>query len=391
MKELLRACWVIARRDYTAIVFSKAFFFFLLGPLFPLIVGGISAMVGSQVAESSMRPTMGVVMNAEDLAKLRIAEVRLAGELGDVRIPPIAVAPAGLSPEDMLADKKQNAVIVLSGTLEQPLVTGKRGDVDGLTPRIALLVSAARAGTGLPDVVVSPRYVAESRGAEQRAQLTTSRFGQIALLMLTMLLAGMVLSNLVEEKTNKIIEVLTSAVPVDAIFVGKLFAMLAMALTGIAVWAVVGITGFAIWGGQLPPLPVPAVGWPMFLMLGVTYFATAYLLLGSMFVGIGAQASTVREVQILSMPVTMAQVLVFLLAGYVIDKIFQPLWFASAIFPFSSPFTMLAMAAQDGRLWLHLVAILWQLLCVAVILRIGVVLFRRNVLKSGRAGKAAKS
>ena len=36
-----------------------------------------------------------------------------------------------------------------------------------------------------------------------------------------------------------------------------------------------------------------------------------YLLLGAVFLGIGAQASTAREVQTLSMPVTMAQVLVF--------------------------------------------------------------------------------
>ena len=39
MPELLRASWVIARRDFAAIIFSKAFFFFLLGPIFPLAIG----------------------------------------------------------------------------------------------------------------------------------------------------------------------------------------------------------------------------------------------------------------------------------------------------------------------------------------------------------------
>ena len=37
----------------------------------------------------------------------------------------------------------------------------------------------------------------------------------------------MLLSQLIEEKSNKIIEVLAAAVPIDAIFLGKLFAMLA--------------------------------------------------------------------------------------------------------------------------------------------------------------------
>ena len=54
--------------------------------------------------------------------------------------------------------------------------------------------------------------------------------------LLTMLLAGMVLSNLVEEEANKIIEVLAAAIPMDAVFMGKLFAMLGVSFVGIAVW-----------------------------------------------------------------------------------------------------------------------------------------------------------
>jgi len=44
---------------------------------------------------------------------------------------------------------------------------------------------------------------------------------------------------------------------------------------------------------------------------------------------------------------------------------------------------MLARAAQDGSIWPHLVAILWQALWVALILRVGAQLFRKTVLKSG--------
>ena len=60
------------------------------------------------------------------------------------------------------------------------------------------------------------------------------------LFFLTILLSGMLLSQLIEEKSNKIIEVLAAAVPIDAIFLGKLFAMLAMSLLGIAVWTAAG-------------------------------------------------------------------------------------------------------------------------------------------------------
>ncbi len=50
----------------------------------------------------------------------------------------------------------------------------------------------------------------------------------------------MVMSQLIEEKSNKIIEVIAAAVPIDAMFVGKLFAMLAASVVGIIVWISAG-------------------------------------------------------------------------------------------------------------------------------------------------------
>ena len=67
----------------------------------------------------------------------------------------------------------------------------------------------------------------------------------MVLFLLTILLSGMLLSQLIDEKANKIIEILAAAVPVDAIFLGKLFAMLAMSLLGIAVWTGAGAATIA--------------------------------------------------------------------------------------------------------------------------------------------------
>jgi len=107
------------------------------------------------------------------------------------------------------------------------------------------------------------------------------------------------------------------------------------------------------------------------------------LLLGALFLTIGAQASTVREVQTLSMPVTFGQVLIFGFAATAIGSPNSGLAFAAAAFPLSSPLTMVARAAEDASLWPHVVAIGWQALWVALILRVGAGLFRKTVLKSG--------
>ena len=58
---------------------------------------------------------------------------------------------------------------------------------------------------------------------------------------------------------------------------------------------------------------------------------------------------------------------------------------AAALFPFSSPFTMIARGAQSPALWPHLLALAWQALWVWVIVRFSASLFRRSVLKSGGA------
>jgi ABC-2 type transport system permease protein len=95
----------------------------------------------------------------------------------------------------------------------------------------------------------------------------------------------------------------------------------------------------------------------------------------------------VREVQTLSMPVTMLQLINFFFASYTVTKLGEPIERIACIFPFSSPFAMLARAAQDPTLWYHGVAAIGQVAFAILILRIGVFLFKRNVMKSGSGGK----
>jgi len=160
------------------------------------------------------------------------------------------------------------------------------------------------------------------------------------------------------------------------------------------VWAsviggVMGLPGLEhVFGGaiSLDHLPEPGVGWPLFLLLGVAYFAMAYLLLGAVFLAIGSLASTVREVQTLSMPVTMLQVFLFLFATLAVSDRGSWMEWTAMAFPFSSPFAMLARAAQEDALWPHAVALGWQASWVALSIRLGAALFRKRVMKSGPQG-----
>lgn len=386
----LAAAFVIARRDFAAILFSRSFFFFLLGPLFPLFIGALAGGIGKEVQSNAARPELGVAMAPADAQALIAARQRLEPQLG-AAVPMLVVIKAD-GPEHSfdaaaaLQDRRANLAAVVTGDLDRPVLSGPEERIADWRGPVALLAAEAkRAGaSAYPQVDLAPVRLATTADAA-RGRMLTAQLGQTVLFLLTMLLAGMVLSNLVEEKGNKIIEVLAAAVPMDAVFLGKLFAMLAVSLVGISVWATVGGAVWLAAGNTLGQFPAPAVGWPMFFLLGTAYFAMGYLLLGSLFLAIGSMAATVREVQTLSMPVTMLQLLNFFFASWAMARPGTMQEFAAMAVPFSSPFAMLARAAQDAALLPHALALAWQVLCVAVFVRLGAALFRRWVMKSGPA------
>jgi len=388
------AALVIARRDFAAIILSRSFIFFLLGPLFPVLIGGFAGGIGQRVQASASQPVLGIAMEQKDAAAMLAARDALAPHVGDA-LPDLVVVKTlrrgeAFNPQAALAARQANASAIVTGTPAAPALTGTAEQIADWQGPVSMIAAQAlgQGPAAYPPVALSA--MATNTAQQRHGQVLTAQAAQLLLFLLTMLLAGMVLSNLVEEKGNKIIEVLAAAIPMDAVFLGKLFAMLAVSFVGIAVWA--GAYGlFAIAAGDaLPNLPEPAVGWSLFVLLGIAYFSMAYLLIGALFLTIGSMATTVREVQTLSMPVTFVQLVFFFIASFALTApgtIWE--WTAIAV-PFSSPFAMLARAAQDPAVWPHVAALAWQGLCIGLLIRIGARLFRKLVMKSGPAGRVSK-
>ena len=395
---LLRAAYVIARRDFMAIMFSRAFFFFLLGPLFPVAMMVLAGGVGQRVESAAAAPQIGIAMQAADVDAMLAAHGRLRDQLGG-GVPEMVVlqrldSGQGYDARAVLARREGSLAAVLTGTPAAPELTAPAERLRWWTGPVALIAAEARQASPRAFPEVATHEVATSGASETQGRMRTAQVGQLMLFLLTMLLAGMVLSNLVEEKANKVIEILAAAIPMDAVFLGKLFAMLAISLVGIVVWAaviggMVGLSGFeGLLGGSidLANLPAPGVGWPAFFGLAVIYFSMSYLLLGSIFLAIGSLATTVREVQTLSMPVTMLQVLLFFFASLAMGESGKPIEWIAIAFPLSSPYAMLARAAQHEALWPHVTALAWQLGWVLLFIRFGAALFRKRVMKSGPQG-----
>lgn len=384
--SMLRAAFVIARRDFTAILFSKAFFFFLIGPLFFLGISIGAGFVGAAAADNKSEPTLAVALNAQDSARFAATHKTL---IEYVRLPEVDVIgpDAQRDIDALLANTDKNYAAVLTGTLAKPELSGTKEQIDGWQGEVAFLAArAAGQSEAYPAVVLSPTD--SSMADTRRVNSATGAAGITLMFLLSMLLAGMVLSNLVEEKGNKIIEILAAAIPMDAVFLGKLFAMLGISFVGIAVWGSIVGAILVLGAEALPAMAAPAIGWPAFVFLFLIYFAMAYLLIGSVFLAVGSMAPTVRDVQTISMPATMLQLGVFFLATFAMNDIGSPLELFAVAFPLSSPYAMLGRGAQQPELWPHLVALGWQALWVLVFVKAGATLFRKKVMKSGPRTKA---
>ncbi|HEX6219284.1 MAG TPA: hypothetical protein VFZ35_08435, partial [Sphingomicrobium sp.] len=153
MRELLRAAFVIARRDFGATVLSRAFIFFLITPLFPVLLGGVFGGIGARVADQAQRPVVAVAMSPQEYQMLDRVRDRLAGAIGedDVvalkyvervegwEVPETAQAQA----RALLADPDANVRAVVYGWFGAPAMMGDLRPDDPLVRQVGLLLDDA--------------------------------------------------------------------------------------------------------------------------------------------------------------------------------------------------------------------------------------------------------
>jgi len=398
--RLLRQTLTIARRDFVATVFTPTFLLFLFAPIIMLslsAVGGLSAASVGATAQTKVRIVAIVPTDRAEL--VRSVDERLRGLYAHTDEPPELVVEtprgdAAAQARALFGARDYDVAAAMFGDFAEPhiLYSGRPGaGSDYLAGLAEEVLRTERTGTAALSHPIRVALNAPQRsfgGQNTAAFLTT--FG---LFFLTLLLAGQAVGTMAEERANKVIEVLAAAVPLEAVFLGKLIGMFGVAVLFVAFWGtIIGQIGGVIPPEQLANIRAirPAIGWPLFAPLFVIYFAMAYMLLGAVFLSVGAQATTMREIQMLSLPITFGQVSMF---GFAAAAAAHPgTWIATAaeLFPLSSPFAMGAHAANSAVLWPHLLAIAWQLMWVSLVIAIGARAFRRGVLQSGSGGRGLR-
>ncbi|WP_080240219.1 ABC transporter permease [Spirosoma rigui] len=241
-------------------------------------------------------------------------------------------------------------------------------------------------------------------GEKQSSTGAASVIGLLCALLIyiTVMIYGMqVMRGVVEEKTNRIIEVIISSVKPFQLMMGKILGVGLVGLTQFMLWILlsVGITsaGTAIFGSKFTERPtvqnqvqaqinqqgdvspkvtkaasnpvstfissVQNLNLPLIIGCFLFYFLGGYLLYSALYGAIGAAVDNETDTQQFMLPVTMPIIFSFIIAQFVLRDPDSSLAFWASIVPFTSPIIMMV------RLPLGVPA--WQLVLSMTLLVIG--------------------
>jgi ABC-2 type transport system permease protein len=200
----------------------------------------------------------------------------------------------------------------------------------------------------------------------------------------------MLLNNTVEEKSNRIAEVLLSSVTANEIMMGKLLGIAGIGLTMVATWLATVFIAAQLYHGPGADVIGPAVDAvamsglvPMFLLC----FVLGYLIYAGLFLTIGALCNDIKEAQSFQGPI-MLVMMVPLFTMLSINR--DPHGTVATILtwiPLYTPFTMMNRAAADPPLLELVGATLLMVATALLLLWSAGRIFRMAMLRTGNRPK----
>lgn len=166
---------------------------------------------------------------------------------------------------------------------------------------------------------------------------------------------NMLLTSTIEEKGNKILEVLMSSARLTEILTGKLLGVAGVSFTLIGVWLVTGIGFLAVGlmtgaGQDIGPV-FDALLAPRLLLPFFFYFLAGYLMYGAIFLAIGALCETIQEAQTFMSPLIIILMIPMGFLVFAFQNLDSPLLAVASWIPIFTPFLMIARLPADPPMW----------------------------------------
>ena len=204
-------------------------------------------------------------------------------------------------------------------------------------------------------------------------------------------ISQMLLTNTIEEKSSRIIEVLLSSVSPVELLAGKIAGMAATGLTMIGSWVVffffaVKVIPYLLGGSNGIDLSA-LLRDPIYLSSFVVYFVLGYLFYASLLVGLGSVCNSLKEAQNLMQPIIIMLLLPLMAMVPVGQDPNGTLARILSFFPPFTPFVMMNRSAGPPALWEYLVTTVLLIISVAGVLWTSAKVFRIGILMTGKPPK----
>lgn len=193
--------------------------------------------------------------------------------------------------------------------------------------------------------------------ARQRAPAYAALALAFILWSIVFSVANMLLSGVIEEKSNKILDTLLTSVTPMELLIGKLLGVACVSATLFAIWGALGGTLLSIAATQLGDSVLGQVAAAFLDARLLTAFAigfiAGYLMYGAIFLALGSLCESIQEAQTLLGPVALVLAVPMMLVMPAMDNPNAPIIQAASWVPLFTPFLML-MRAPAGLGWVEI-------------------------------------
>jgi ABC-2 type transport system permease protein len=253
----------------------------------------------------------------------------------------------------------------------QGLAPTEADRIDALDPSVAQFDPRPRAGTGQ----VTIRDRAPSYAALALAFILWSVVFSVA---------NMLLSGVIEEKSNKILDTLLTSVSPIELLTGKLLGVAMVSITLFLFWGALGGTllSFAAEraGDSILGQVAAAFLEPRLLAAFAIGFIAGYLMYGAIFLALGSLCESIQEAQTLLGPVALVLAIPMMLITPALDNPNAPIVEAASWIPIFTPFLLL-VRAPAGLDWIEIAGMGGvMLLAVVIILALAARVFKAGVV-----------
>ncbi len=183
----------------------------------------------------------------------------------------------------------------------------------------------------------------------------------------------------IEEKSNRVMEVLLSAVSPFQLMTGKIFGHGGVGLLIVSIYSSVGVAGLIV-AAKMNYID------PMDLVYLVVFYLMAFFMIASMMAAVGSAVSDIREANTLVTPVMLIVMIPLMLWMPIIEAPNGSIATACSFIPPAIPFAMiLRLAAEEPiPVWQIPAAIAWGYVCVFLMVWGASKIFRVGVLMYGK-------